>query len=541
MNEYLEIEIGTSSYKNSGIVGLIYMLRNYEAVEGDDFIIEKYKVKIKLSYLKDLDITDAFTKAYVEKFRTSTSLYRLIQSFDKLEIMESAQREKAYKDIKKKIKEMRKNRYTSQILNVKLTSEENLKLAQKLEDTISKIIEEDYNKEDLQELKSILLNPNIFEYLSFADIKLKISEYWDGILFLNRQDYRKDFKMIYQTKMEQVLKKYIFDEYDTGTRQCVECGNLSKDYFNISFIGQITDSGRKKSYFWDFKEEANVCPVCAFLYTLMPLGYVKVGQDSLFINSNSSIYDLVKMNEKVEFLNEERESLKGYLFKKISLLTLEQYSQNIGVQIDLRSSVGTSKKREQVIIEPNLINLFKNKKECFEKVYSKIVKCDDGFYDVYDHLIESLLRHQTLYTMINYLQRQHEKNGGSNYYLLYLLDIEMYQKYINKKRKGEDMVINNRRAQYLGIELKKEYLKNKSQGYLDGKMRNLRNALRKKDYIEMKSTIEEMYYAVCGHTSDEMALIINSDDKEIVRSIATSFLIGLSQENKDGKQGELYE
>ena len=38
MNEYLEIEIGTSSYKNSGIVGFIYMLRNYEAVEGDDFI-----------------------------------------------------------------------------------------------------------------------------------------------------------------------------------------------------------------------------------------------------------------------------------------------------------------------------------------------------------------------------------------------------------------------------------------------------------------------------------------------------------------------
>ena len=59
------------------------------------------------------------------------------------------------------------------------------------------------------------------------------------------------------------------------------------------------DLERKTSAFWNCKVDAYLCPVCAFLYSLVPLGFVKMENgDFLFVNANTDVSSLESNNHK---------------------------------------------------------------------------------------------------------------------------------------------------------------------------------------------------------------------------------------------------
>lgn len=548
MSDYIEFKIGTSTYKNAGICGFVYMLENSGAVENEDYEIGPYSLKVRKDYMDAFDIADAYIKAHIKKFKDSIALYRIINSLKVMGKEETTEDDlpKSFKDIQKRISEFSKNRYKAALDNLSETNEENAKIVVEIEELIEWISKNKkvYNAEKMLKLSELLETDDVFEYLGMADIKLQIPAFWTGVAFLNRNFYKKDTRKVYREYFEDRFRAYIDNE--KGTRTCVECGQPTEDIFNIGFIGAVKDSGRKRSYFWNLEEDASVCPICALLYTLMPLGFTHIGEDFMFINANTNLPDLIRINRKREAIVEEKDKLKVYLYKHITLATLESYESCPGIQIDLRTAIGTGDgkdyNREQLLIDSNMIQLFHSCKNNFEHLFTKIVKTKDGYYNVYDNLINSLFSHMSLYYMIDFLYNEGLRAGTKTNYLLDLLDIQMNRK--DNKRKGDknlDSQDMKNKAYYYGKDMRNTLLNGSSEKDLENKLRgrlySLSNAVRTGNYKQFTDIIINIYSST-GKQIPKL-FIDCIDNRDVLDIVGRAYLIGLKSFDMDtNKEGE---
>lgn len=95
----------------------------------------------------------------------------------------------------------------------------------------------------------------------------------------------------------------------------------SKDKVSIAFMKDMADDlSRKKSAFWNCKVDAFLCPVCAFVYALCPLGFNLLGNRFVFLNTNVSIDGLIQANKK-----------NNYVYKKIIYIQIIRKNRIKGV------------------------------------------------------------------------------------------------------------------------------------------------------------------------------------------------------------------
>lgn len=546
-DEYLEIQIGSSSYKNAGIVGLIYLLQNGGAEEGKDYIIERYYLKVNKEYLNNMNLSDAYTKAFITKNKSSSEIQAILNGIEKLKALdkESKDFDETYTKLKNRIKERFKGRYNKPLAFLEcddITS----KKVQELRNVVEKIsTSKVYDETEFENLKNLCLDDKIYEFLSFADAKLLISAFWKNKSFMNSQKYKDNHQELFKEDFEKPLKKYVNEEFNTGKKRCVECNNFTKDYnLDIGFIDAVRDSKRKKSFFWDQIEDSIVCPVCALLYTLMPLGFVKAGQDYLFVNSNSSIQDLVEANRKIDSLGEDSETLKSYLFKRISLLTTRAHTIYNSIQIDTRTYDGKEYTMKQIIIDSNLVKLFSICKTQFERLYSKSIKTSSGsWYSVYDNVIDHLLNKNSLYGMIDYLYNEMLRAERKPTYLLDILTIEINRRNLNKGvyMKDTNKLVNIRdKAYYHGKKMRESLIKSKGiirdTADLDNALRSriytLSDAVRSNDGMAFVDILINMYTSLGEQIPKLLLESIVDSDKDAFGVYGRAFIIGLKSFDK---------
>lgn len=546
-DEYLEIQIGSSSYKNAGIVGLIYLLQNSGAEEGKDYIIERYYLKVNKEYLNNMNLSDAYTKAFITKNKSSSEIQVILNGIEKLKALdnESKDFDETYTKLKSRIKERFKGRYNKPLAFLEcddITS----KKAQELRNVIEKIsTSKIYDEIEFESLRNLCLDDKIYEFLSFADAKLLISAFWKNKSFMNSQKYKDNHQELFKEDFEKPLKKYVNEEFNAGKKRCVECNNFTKDYnLDIGFIDAVRDSKRKKSFFWDQIEDSIVCPVCALLYTLMPIGFVKAGQDYLFVNSNSSIQDLVEANRKIDSLGEDSETLKSYLFKRISLLTTRAHTIYNSIQIDTRTYDGKEYTMKQIIIDSNLVKLFSICKTQFERLYSKSIKTSSGsWYSVYDNVIDHLLNKNSLYGMIDYLYNEMLRAERKPTYLLDILTIEINRRNLNKGvyMKDTNKLVNIRdKAYYHGKKMRESLIKSKGiirdTADLDNALRSriytLSDAVRSNDGMAFVDILINMYTSLGEQIPKLLLESIVDSDKDAFGVYGRAFIIGLKSFDK---------
>lgn len=546
-DEYLEIQIGSSSYKNAGIVGLIYLLQNGGAEEGKDYIIERYYLKVNKEYLNNMNLSDAYTKAFITKNKSSSEIQAILNGIEKLKALdkESKDFDETYTKLKNRIKERFKGRYNKPLAFLEcddITS----KKVQELRNVVEKIsTSKVYDETEFENLKNLCLDDKIYEFLSFADAKLLISAFWKNKSFMNSQKYKDNHQELFKEDFEKPLKKYVNEEFNAGKKRCVECNNFTKDYnLDIGFIDAVRDSKRKKSFFWDQIEDSIVCPVCALLYTLMPLGFVKAGQDYLFVNSNSSIQDLVEANRKIDSLGEDSETLKSYLFKRISLLTTRAHTIYNSIQIDTRTYDGKEYTMKQIIIDSNLVKLFSICKTQFERLYSKSIKTSSGsWYSVYDNVIDHLLNKNSLYGMIDYLYNEMLRAERKPTYLLDILTIEINRRNLNKGvyMKDTNKLVNIRdKAYYHGKKMRESLIKSKGiirdTADLDNALRSriytLSDAVRSNDGMAFVDILINMYTSLGEQIPKLLLESIVDSDKDAFGVYGRAFIIGLKSFDK---------
>ena len=542
-NVYI-FNIGTSVAKNAGLCGLVYMLKNYGANEGDDFQIKNNILQVDKEYLNNLNIADAYVKAHVEKFKGHTFINSLIKRMNGCEYfnIENKEDAKSWEKLVNSISEMKKNRYANALINMRDNEDDGVELYNSIMSLINEISthKKDLCIKEIKMLKNLFENPLIFEYLAFADIKLKLPAFWSNVAFLNKSQYKKNTKTVYNKYFVEAFLIYENEE-KKGSKRCVDCGSITKDKFNIGFINAINDAGRKTSQFWNMVENANVCPSCAFVYSLMSLGYTHIGEDFVFINCNTSLKDLIRMNSRTEAFAEEKETTKSFIYKKITLTTLDTYKNNPGFYIDLKTMIKnereTSYKTTTKLIDSNVIKLFAESRNDFENLFGRYAPLD-VYYNVYDNLIDNILNNQSLFYMYDFLLKELFKREKPIYFLNNILNIE-----IQKRSNSMEMKELRDKARYHGKKARQMLTKHVP----TGENKNMDNALRSRVHrlsnaVQMNNgdlffDIILQMYSTNGESIPRV-LVDNIDDKEKFAIMGRGFLAGLTCVDYEKEKGE---
>lgn len=163
-------------------------------------------------------------------------------------------------------------------------------------------------KEILQELINQLLKA--IEYFSTDQARkyfpaktlsyTVINKAWSGVSFLNPQAKNLDFYDDYQNYFVAPVQKYLQEDHSKDKYICSTCGRpIKRLEYSYGFLNDMGyDLNRKTSNAWNFKNDLYICPVCQFLYSLVPAGFTyNMASQGIFINENSSIRNLQGKND----------------------------------------------------------------------------------------------------------------------------------------------------------------------------------------------------------------------------------------------------
>jgi CRISPR-associated protein Cst1 len=423
---------------NAGICGLIEFLKRNYAVEDVDYKIENQNLYLSIDYLKNNDIPKMYVETMADKFEKTTKFYRIISkkaNVDKIYAIKE-KNDKNIADLKKEYSDLytmlSKKSYTSlytvwesygvkkgiglcdiDAFNKEKDEDEKYK---KYCDLINSISED--------KVKSLL----IYTELIYTYFKLFFNENPMSKKITCLCDNKKSFYDVYSDNFfEPLLNEIEVDEKKKKTR-CIEClnGMFTKKEFTF-LVDTANDVKRKTSYFWNYDADAYVCPVCSFVYSFIPMGFVLCGQDALFINSNNSINSMLEKNsvlgEKVEDeTTVRRRILRVFTEEKID--ALNNISSNL--QVIMRSPEYAHFKFD--VIDKNIIYSMHEGKKYFKNLENKyyVIKGKNDIYiSVYDMVMDAVLRHENLHGIIDKMFKFEIGKDKSVNYLMNVLKLEI--------------------------------------------------------------------------------------------------------------------
>ena len=292
--------------------------------------------------------------------------------------------------------------------------------------------------------------------------------------------------------------------------------------------------------------DMNLCPICAFLYSLVPLGFLKYNRDYIFVNQNGSVEELCRVNaynieHTKEKLQEDYQLRDKYqkIYQMIEEYALEtQKLTNNNIQIITRSIKDNDQvKYEFDILDNYLIEIVRDQYisktlEYFKK--KNVVKINDQYLSVFREVLKRILNRVNMYDLINLLLRQSIYSGESSYLTYYTNRIVEIQ-YIIKGGKSMGELYHARKD---GWELRNK-LENVDENYR-GTIYQLINALKVDDRNKFVDIILRIYTSKGLPIPFSISRVLESD---YGTEIGYQFITGLkgayeSFEEKENKDDE---
>lgn len=528
--------------KNAGIVGLKYLLDESEAEEDIDYGItdDSQAIWLEREFVANADWTDMYFRAFVKCYGSDTA-YRAV--LDKIDIIleKSEQEDWKQSDCKDDLKfindKLLSNSYKSGFETIK----DKIANPQVYELLKSNKLKESMEKEELckrlKELKSFLEQPLCEETFSMKSIIYNIiNRFWDGKSFLLRANAAKDMRTIFDADFSEPLRKYTIADHTKSKDMCIDCSDLmdSKEKVSIAFMKeQADDLARKRSSFWNCKVDAYLCPVCAFVYALVPLGFQSFGDKFLFINTNFNIKELLHSNKKSGKEQKEDEKYASWIARTLDILIKEKTRELGNVQVIARGKNESERYTFDVISKDvlNILNDQNIQKKLGRLSEHPYVKDGNEFLNVHEATIMNILRYRNQYTLLNRLLKLAIENSSVVYIASLVYDIQfrtsmMQSGKVLKKTGGGKMDINNVRND--GYKLRKALLSAKGtsdDACIRGTVYQLVNALAVCDVAHFMDILMRVYCStkLCVPS----AFIKLLDDKETFQKYGYAFLIGL--------------
>lgn len=541
-----EIEIRLNDFLfNSGVLGFYKVLKNSNKLK---------LVKIEENSLKINPIVfENFENDYVETmlytYGQDTRWYTITNSKARIQDLDISNKE----DIKKLddfYKFMKKSlESASYKAGYEIVKEKDSENPYKYIQEIKEQKNEKVMKENV--LKMIDYLKKHKEIYCMKDIMYgKIQMFWENVAFLNTKSNTKDIKGEYKKTFVIPVQQYL-EKKQKGEYNCIECGNIVVKS-NSSSLSWIKDTGvdiaKKKSAFWNFKEDAFICPVCSLIYSCIPLGFTILGNNSIFINQNESLNNLISNNELIETENslnsQDIEKVQYNLFiKLLNRFKVRQdekmYENGIeNIQVIKRKRIEKDNIKYQTnIISRDKMEAFKKSRKDFETLVNKVLYIDKEPLIIYEEVISNFLGNINQYRLLDRLIREKENNKANINYLENILNIQINSKGGNDLKEIQEIKEELRKA---GFRLKKEYLvRRENENKLKTLILQLTDALRTNNIDAFMNRVTRTYGALGKSIPYAKAFIKLTDDKYF-RVLGYSYIIGLEtyieeEEDEDEK------
>ena len=542
--------------KNAGLVGLKYLLDASDAEEEIDYGITEDKQGLWLDrqFVVNADWTDMYFKAFVKRYGELTN-YQVV--LDKIgDILEKAgqpewEKKTCKEDLKFINEKMLSNSYQSGFANMK-DQIENPDVYELLK---SHKLKENMEKEELcarlRQLTIFLQQPLCKETFSMKSIIYNyINRFWDGKSFLLRANASKNMKSVFDVDFSEPFRKYATADHKKAKDMCIDCdGKIdAKEKVSIAFMkDQADDLTRKRSAFWNCKVDAYLCPACAFVYSLAPLGFTLAGRTFVFVNMNQNIDLLLQANSPdgkmaVDLKRKEKDRYSLWIAGTINLLLQEKDRELGNIQVIARG-MGESDRYTFDVISKDILKLLNDKsiRNDLEQLGRyPYVKTGREYWNVHETVILNLLRYHNQYEVIGKLLKMALEGEGFLFKASFVYDVQLRSSLARKKDKAMNTggeVMNRYAVRERGYELRNALLGAKGtseDACIRGTIYQLLNALSVGNVERFMEVIMRVYCSTRLQVPD--AFIEFLKDRDTFTEYGYAFLLGLQGSHYEKKE-----
>ena len=571
--------------KNAGIVGLYYMLKEYniDILEGREYGIkeqgsteygfEPYESGLWLDedFIENADWTDIFFKACVKYYRDSTVYARVLDNInviiDKID-NDVWQENSANKDMLKFISDkLLSNSYKSGFDNIK-NDIENAYIYENLQkEKLSFKLDACELKRRLEELNIFLKQPLCEEtFVMKSVIYNYINRFWDGKCFLLRANAKKNMRILFEQDFVEPFKEYVKKLHSKDKDICIDCGKLlgSRDKVSIAFMKDMADDlSRKKSAFWNCKVDAFLCPECAFIYAFCPLGFNLLASRFAFLNTNISIRGMIEANKKNDYayikendiypdnaVKREKESYSQWFARMLNRLMEYKLKELSSVQVIIR---GTKQDDKYVfaVVSNDALKIIKEKKVQNALQYMQMypyIMIEGEYINIHEQVVLNILNFKGQELLLNRVLRASIESPAYNASAYWIYNVLLWSNIVKSgKENGGKIAMNRLAVMNSGYSLRTALLASKGakdDECIRGTLYQLMNALSTKNTGKYLEIVMRLYSSCKIPANEEQAgkLVVPSafvnmfNNPALFEEYGYAFLLGLKGCNSNSKK-----
>lgn len=363
---------------------------------------------------------------------------------------------------------------------------------------------------------------------------------------------------LFEKEFSEPLRNYWKRDKKKDKDLCIDCAMPagSKEKVSIAFAKDRSDDlSRKKSAFWNCKVDAFLCPSCAFVYALAPLGFRLFANKFLFINIGHDVENLLAANEKarkssVDAQREEDEKYSAWFAKVMNVVLKEKTKSLENIHVILRGVQADDHYLLRIIPEKT-VKVLENERayDALQKLgkhpYTKV---GNEIQNIHEMAIMNLLFDRSQYSLLQKLLRTAlENEGGFGASLIYEIQLQSELVYKEKKERSQIMM-SCTVMKMCGADLRRAVLKAKktdSSECLRGTIYQLLNALsvrNRNKYMDIVLRLYSSYSAGNGKDGKDLLMptgfVAMLEDDEKFSQYGYAFLLGLQGMYEGKKEDE---
>lgn len=408
-----------------------------------------------------------------------------------------------------------------------------------------------HTSKDINEQKQIMFKDYIRPIIEISEIKDQIQKNnYEGLksgiqLKLDDNTMPKNIGKIYNTLVKKYINKdkklddiknYLDGEEFILCQMCSEYKSFGNEYGEGDFIPLAVSADNSRNMFWNFNTKIPLCDVCKLVLfctaagaTDIYKGYMNDNLDSkdkqyaAFVNMDTSIKDLYKINENFNEKKDKENPFKDLIFDIISEASKRSIWQlQNTLYIEFNSDYGSKNSKMNYFNIPKFIAVFfKEKSDVLNSIKDERFKAE---------LVDNILTNKDVKYAIENKIRKIITEGFGNPYDCFKASVIRY--YLNNSRGGNKNMryeVNDKTLKFIymrGVELNKYYTESGSENKITSVAYRLLNSVKSNNKKEFMDTLIRIHVSA---QKDVPAVFLNiMSEKEIAfEEIAHSFISGL--------------